>query len=127
VTWGEGGARTEVDGHAGLTDAAGHPIAESDELLLVADGQGRFLDASQGILGVLGYTREELLQKTIWDLTPKARELEGLMLWQDFIASGDQTGKYLLRTKAGGLEPFTYEAHTNAAPGVHVSRLRRLR
>jgi PAS domain S-box-containing protein len=106
-----------------LHDSAGNPVDKSDELLLVADDRGQYLDASPGILRLLGYTREELFQKAIWDLTPLPREIDGLILWQEFMRAGSQSGRYLLRNRAGRLLPFDYHATANAAPGQHLSVL----
>ncbi|MBN8709794.1 MAG: PAS domain S-box protein [Verrucomicrobia bacterium] len=51
---------------------------------------GAFLDINRALLDSLGYTREELLQMTYWDLTPK----EYMALEETQIAIIRQTGRY---------------------------------
>lgn len=92
-------------------------------LRLVADDRGNLVDADEATFRLLGYTREELLQMSIWDLTPGGNELDGLMLWQDFIKAGTQTGEYVLRTKGGRQLRFRYQARANVEPGRHESVL----
>lgn len=93
------------------------------EIVLVADNQGRYVDANEEAVRALGFTREELLQLSVWDLTPHARELDGLILWQDFIRQGQQAGDYVLRTKDGRLLACSYSARANVRPGRHEARL----
>jgi len=72
---------------------------------------------------VLGYSREELLSMSVWDLTPSVNELDGLLLWQGFLRDGRQSGRYALKTKRGLLAWFDYEARANVTPGRHESVL----
>lgn len=92
-------------------------------LRLVADDQGNYVDANEAALKFLGYTREELLSLSVWDLTPAMNEIDGLTLWQEFIRSGNQEGQYVLRRKNGGLVKLHYRARSNVEPGRHESLL----
>lgn len=94
-----------------------------EPIVLIADDQGRYVDANAEAVRVLGFTRDELLQMSVWDLTPHARELDGLMLWQEFIRQGRLEGEYVLRAKDGRLLHCHFEARANIAPGRHESRL----
>jgi PAS domain S-box-containing protein len=89
----------------------------------MADDQGRYIEANDAACDLLGYTRDELLELSVWDLTPGANELDGLMLWQEFITLGFLAGVYWLTRKDGSLVEAAYQATANAGPGVHVSRL----
>ena len=96
---------------------------ESPDATLVADDQGRYLAVNDAACGLLGYTREELLRLSVWDLTPDPHEVEGLILWKEFIEVGAQAGVYWLARKDGSLLEVAYQARANVAPGRHVSRL----
>jgi PAS domain S-box-containing protein len=97
----------------------------SAEAVLVADDQGRYVAANDAAGELLGYTAEELVELSVWDLTPGANELDGLLLWQDFIGLGFQAGVYWLARKDGSLIEVAYRATANVAPGRHVSQLSR--
>ena len=90
-------------------------------LRLVADDRGRYVDANEDAERVLGYTREELLSMSVWDLTPAAGELDGLQLWQSFIHQGEQQGEYVLKCKSGALLKLHYLARANVEPGRHLA------
>jgi PAS domain S-box-containing protein len=45
-------------------------IDRASDGIFVADLSGRFIDVNHAACGMVGYTREELLQKTVMDLTP---------------------------------------------------------
>lgn len=89
----------------------------------MADDRGNYVDANEAASRVLGYSREELLSMSVWDLTPGTRELDGLTLWQEFIRSGQQSGEYVVKRKSGGLLKLHYRARANIEPGRHESLL----
>jgi hypothetical protein len=60
---------------------------------------------------------------TVWDLTPAPATSEGQTLWQAFIASGTQEGRYVLRRRDGRSVPAQYCAIANVVPGLHISAL----
>ena len=101
-------------------------MVDVDELVLVADDSGRFVDATEGALALLGYSRAELLELSIWDLTPGMAMIDGLLLWQAFVRAGDQSGEYALRTRSGRVVRLGYEATVDPAGHRHISRLHRL-
>jgi PAS domain S-box-containing protein len=90
---------------------------------LVADDRGRFVEVNEEAVRFLGYSREELLSLSVWDLTPPPADLTGLALWQDFIRTGKQEGQYEVVTKRGGHVMLHYRARANVAPGRHESVL----
>jgi PAS domain S-box-containing protein len=96
----------------------------SPEPVLIADDRGHYVAANDAASELVGYTRQELAGLSVWDLTPGANELDGLLLWQDFIGLGIQAGVYWLARKDGSLVEVAYQATANVAPGRHVSRLR---
>ena len=96
---------------------------EAAVVRLVADDRGNYVEVNDAAVALLGYTREELLAMSVWDLTPPPQELDGLALWQDFIRIGEQAGEYELRTKRGEMLRFRYRARANVEPGRHESLL----
>ena len=99
---------------------------DADELLMVADDEGRYLEVNDRAVEVLGYTREELLRMSVFDLTPSAAVLDGLELWQKFFRTGEQTGEYALRARGGRLLRFSYRARVDPETHRNVSWLRLL-
>jgi PAS domain S-box-containing protein len=90
---------------------------------LVADDRGNYVEVNDEAVRLFGYSREELLRMSVWDLTPAASELNGLELWQQFIAAGEQRGEYVIRKKNGSLLKMHYRARANVEPGRHESLL----
>jgi PAS domain S-box-containing protein len=109
----------EPEEWAGMSDWPG----DRRVMRLVADDQGNYVEVNDAALETLGYSREELLSLSVWDLTPGGNELDGLRLWQQFIRQGEQSGEYVLRTRRGGLVKFHYRARANVEPGRHESLL----
>lgn len=98
----------------------------SEDLVLVADDQGRYIEVNDRAVEVLGYSREELLEMSVFDLTPAASQIDGYELWQQFMRAGGQSGEYVLRAHGGRLLRFSYTATVDPASHRHVSRLRLL-
>ncbi len=91
---------------------------------LVADDRGRYVDCNPAACELIGYQREELLGMSVWDLTPQANAVDGLVMWQEFIAQGLHAGIYWLVRKDGTSVEVEYRALANVEPGRHLSRLR---
>jgi PAS domain S-box-containing protein len=72
-----------------------------------------------------GYTANELLQLWVWNLTPGEHSHQYERLWRAFLDRGEQSGEYLLLTRAGAAIPVRYVAQTNLLPGLHLSLLER--
>jgi PAS domain S-box-containing protein len=94
------------------------------DAILLADDQGHYIDVNPAACALFGYSREELLQRTLWDLTPSPDHVHGQQLWQAFLAAGTQSGEYSLCHKNGALVEVEYLAVANIVPGVHLSALR---
>lgn len=95
----------------------------AEEPVLLADDRGRYVDANDAAIDLLGYTREEILELSVWDLTPEADEIQGYQLWQEFIRQGTHAGIYRLRRKDESVIWVRYRAIANVAPGRHRSTL----
>ncbi|MEK7672010.1 MAG: PAS domain S-box protein, partial [Bacteroidota bacterium] len=93
------------------------------EAILLVDDEARYVDANPAACALLGYSREELLRMTVWDITPLPNYELGHKLWSEFIATGDQTGEYRLRRKDGTSIDAEYRAVSSIRPGLHLSIL----
>ncbi|MBL8190888.1 MAG: PAS domain S-box protein [Acidobacteria bacterium] len=91
--------------------------------ILLANNEACYVDANPAACHLTGLTREELLQKNVWDLTPEPALERGLQLWREFIQAGQQTGEYALRRKDGTLRIVEFRAVANILPGLHLSVL----
>src|SRR5262245_59668197 len=91
--------------------------------ILIANSRARYVDANRAATVVTGYTRDELLRMSIWELTPNPRRALGLRLWRAFLKRGTMTGRYVLRRKSGRTLEADYLAVANVLPGLHVSAL----
>lgn len=98
----------------------------SPDPTLVADDRGRYVAANDAACRLLGYRREQLLEMSVWQLTPDGHEVEGLIAWKDFIELGFQAGVYWLVRKDRSMVSVEYRAIANLEPGLHVSTLKPL-
>jgi PAS domain-containing protein len=94
---------------------------------LVADDSGAYIDANAAALALTGFTRAELMHRTVGDLTAPSDAPVEERLWRSFLRSAHQRGSYALRRKNGEVIQVHYDAYTGIAPGVHVSFLTRRR
>lgn len=106
-----------------ITESSIESALMSPDATLVADDHGRYVAVNEAACHLLGYTHNELLQLSVWDLTPDPHEVEGLILWKEFIEVGAQAGVYWLARKDGSLVEVAYQARASVGPGQHVSRL----
>src|SRR5262249_50649271 len=89
--------------------------------VLIADDQGRYLAANDRACALTGYSRAELLQKSIAGLTAPNEMARYERLWDAFMGSTKQYGVYNLVRKDGTLVKGRYVSFTNRAPGTHIS------
>ena len=73
----------------------------NDITLMLADDSARYVAAAGSARELTGYEPQELVSLSVWDLAPppEARSSQGL--WQSFIDSGTQEGRYMLRRRDG--------------------------
>jgi PAS domain S-box-containing protein len=91
--------------------------------MLVADNRGRYVDVNGAAVFLTGYSRAELLRRSVWDLTPTGQQTRGRTLWRAFLARGRMSGQYRLLRKNGRVVAARYVALANVLPGLHVSAL----
>lgn len=90
--------------------------------LMVADDSAQYVAANGASTALTGYDPTELIGLSVWDLTPPgAADARGL--WNSFIASGTQEGRYSLKRRDGQSVEARYFALANIAPGLHLSAI----
>ena len=98
-------------------------LADVPVAMLVANNQGRYVDANAAAVFLTGYHRRDLLRCSVWDLTPASRLGTGEALWRAFLSRERMAGRYRLRRKSGRIVEARYVAIANVLPGLHVSAL----
>jgi len=97
---------------------------DTDEFMLVADDDGIYIAATNGVRRVLGYQPGGLVGQRIADITAPAILDQTPAQWERFLIEGRQEGTYLLRDARGGVVEVRYQARAHhPVPGFHVSRL----
>jgi len=91
--------------------------------LLVADDDAALVAGNQEAAALTAYEKPELEAMRVADLTPAPSQVDSRVLWNTFIASGFQEGRYLLRRRDGTLVEASYCAVANVIQGLHVSAL----
>lgn len=91
--------------------------------MLIADDQRRYVDANRAACLFLRCTREEVLRRSIDDLTPPESRTHTEALWDDFLREGAQSGTFELLMPDGVRLRVDYSATANIEPGRHLSIL----
>jgi PAS domain S-box-containing protein len=85
--------------------------------IFVADLDGRYTEVNDAGCRMLGFTREEILEKTIFDLIPP-EDVDRLRLAREqLLKGGGQVAEWRLRKKSGDYLPV--EVSATIVPGGH--------
>lgn len=114
-----------------VRDAAREIVAAADAVqgarsrtaVLIADDQAHYVAANDMACVVTGLSQEQLLSKSVWELTPGIDAESGQRLWREFIARGTVEGTYALSPDGTDLVTAWFTAAANVAPHLHVSLL----
>jgi PAS domain S-box-containing protein len=74
------------------------------------DEHRRYLDVTDGVCELLGYSRSELLQMKIDDVTAPAMRSNTAPLFRRYMEDGTQEGEYILLDRNGSEVPIYYIA-----------------
>ncbi|MCA9915507.1 MAG: PAS domain-containing sensor histidine kinase, partial [Anaerolineae bacterium] len=96
----------------------------TQDAILLSNNDAIYTDVNPAACEMLGYTREELIGKTVWDLTPAEHQDAGKQAWDDFAVVGNLSGYYPLLCKDGRQIIVDYRAVYDILPGMHFSVLR---
>jgi len=91
--------------------------------ILAADDSGRCIAANDAVCNLTGYSQDELLDMSIWDLSPKRNVEKGQRMWRHFLRDGGFDGEYHLRRKTGELIGIRCIAAADVWPGMHVATM----
>lgn len=80
------------------------------EYVVFVDSARRYTDCSEGVLRLLDHSRDEILNKTIDDISYNVTEVPAL--FAQYLKTGTQEGEYVLRRKDGAPVPIRYRAFT---------------
>jgi PAS domain S-box-containing protein len=94
------------------------------DAILVIDDKGRYVDANPAAVGLLGYTRDELLSLAIGDLTPVEDRWRFPDGWRAFLEQGTYAGEYRMLRKDGIVLDTEFHGVANFLPGLHLGMLR---
>jgi PAS domain S-box-containing protein len=89
--------------------------------VLVVNHSSRYVMVNDKACALTGYSRAELLRRTIIDLTPPDAVEVYERLWDSFVRSLKQYGFYTIRRKDGSTLSVKYCAYMDVLPGIHVS------
>jgi PAS domain S-box-containing protein len=110
-----------------MRDQVRHAIAELQQCqrigILAADDSGRFIAVNNAVCNLTGYSRDELLDMGIWDLSLKRNIEKGQRMWRHFLRAGGFDGEYDLRRKTGELIEVRCIAAAHVTPGLHVATI----
>jgi PAS domain S-box-containing protein len=92
--------------------------------VLLADDNGRYIDANPAACALMGLPCEELIGKSLAQFAPPGNAPEVKASWREFLQTGSQTGEIVLQRLDGTPRILEYRARANVRPGVHLSILR---
>ncbi len=128
----DGAVAEQVSPSAGEENPAGSHDTECGYLrsavelvkdaVLVADDAGTLIDANPAACTLLGYTREELLQRSVFEIC--ADREAGHEFWQEFLERGIMQRECELARKDGTTVGVECNVAARIAPGIHVTVIR---
>jgi len=102
-----------------------HALFENtQEAILIANGDSRYVDANPAACALTGYTRAELIGMKVRDITPIAAQDSGIRQWKEFLRTGKMEGEYAIRRRDGRMVEVEFRAVANFLPGLHLSVMR---
>ena len=91
----------------------------TNDAILLVDDSGKYVKVNPAACKLLGYSREELLNKTISDIM----HAHFPTLWQEFMDESSHEGTVEILRKDGKIITCHYNATANILPGLHLSIL----
>jgi PAS domain S-box-containing protein len=97
-----------------------HPEIDGDYVVFV-DANRRYVEVTDGVCRLLGYSREELLAKTIDDIADPELRAQVPKTFGEYVKQGEMEGTYSLLGKDGTRIPIRYQAKVYP-DGCYVAR-----
>lgn len=85
-----------------------HPELNGSPCVVFADAQRRYTDASEAACALLGYTRKELLTKSVEDVSCKIANVP--QIFSQYLKKGEMEGDYVVQHKDGTAIPIHFRA-----------------
>jgi PAS domain S-box-containing protein len=85
-----------------------HPELSDADYVIFADSSRRYVDCTEAVCTLLGYTREEILRKTVDDISYNVDEVP--QLFAQYLKAGAMEGEYVVRHKDGTPIPIHFRA-----------------
>ncbi len=89
--------------------------------MVIADDGRHFVAANPAACLLLRLPEEEVLKRTIEDLTPPENRLQIAPMWEAFVRDGTQRGTFELLMPDGPRVRVEYSATANIEPSRHLS------
>jgi len=97
-----------------------HPEIDGDYVVFV-DANRRYVEVTDGVCRLLGYSREELLTKTIDDIAAPELRPQVSETFREYVSQGELEGNYSIVAKDGSRIPIRYQAKVYP-DGCYVAR-----
>lgn len=94
----------------------------ANDAMVIADDEGRYVEANPAACKLFGLSKADLLGRTIGEFAEPGFDF--IQAWQDFQASGKETGIFPLLRPDGTIREVEYGATANFMPHRHLSILR---
>ena len=94
------------------------------DALLVADDEGRYVEANPAACRLLGRSRDAILGARVADVAAPAARPAVPGAWEAFLREGAMQGEMDLARPDGTVLTVQYSAKANVWPGLHLSVLR---
>jgi hypothetical protein len=86
-----------------------HPELKAERYVVFVDEARRYVDCTDGVCELLGYSRDELLQKRIEDISYDVRSVSPL--FAEFVEAGQMAGTFILEKKTKTPAFIKYRAY----------------
>lgn len=94
------------------------------DAIILADGKGKVIDVNPATCHLTGFTKDELLTKTVAEIVAQHEVPTIENQWKEFMRTGRQTGEIDLMRKDVSIRSVEYKAIANLLPGTNVAILR---
>ena len=97
-------------------------FASALDAMLIADDEGRYIDANPAACALLGKSLEQLRATTVVETSADAGAARAA--WRDVLAAGTWRGEWAVRRSDGELRVLDASAHARISPDRHLAILR---
>ncbi|HEY6227313.1 MAG TPA: GAF domain-containing protein, partial [Verrucomicrobiae bacterium] len=94
------------------------------DAILLANDHGKCIEGNSAALKLFASSREQLLEKSIWDLVPFGPAAERKSRWNEIVETQGLESEFTMQRDDGAMVDFEYRATPRVIPGVHLLVLR---